>query len=182
MSSPTINLVRGRKPHFLDQFINWALSIGRALVILTEVIALCAFGYRFFLDRQIIDLHDKIVQEQNIVNFLKKNETTYRNLQDRISLAKTIMQTQDQTLKTFKDITGLFPLSFTIKNLTFTSENMRVDASVQNLADIAPVVQNIKNYPTVTSVSLDRIENRTSNATINISFTIVFKKQPTTLL
>ncbi|MDE2025485.1 MAG: hypothetical protein KGJ07_03255, partial [Patescibacteria group bacterium] len=80
-ANTTINLVRGRRPRVLDQFVGWALTIGRVVVILTELIALGAFLYRFGLDRQLVDLHDKIAQEQSIVDLLKQNENSYRNLQ-----------------------------------------------------------------------------------------------------
>ena len=66
MSDPiSINLVKSRKPHFLDRFITWALNAGRLLVIITETVALSAFLFRFGLDREIVDLNDKIKQNFN---------------------------------------------------------------------------------------------------------------------
>ena len=38
--SASINLVKGDKDDFLNKFIDWALTIGRLLVIITEIIAL----------------------------------------------------------------------------------------------------------------------------------------------
>ena len=82
----SINLLK-QQTSLVDRFIDWALTIGRLLVILTEIVALSAFIYRFSLDRQLIDLHSKITQEQAIANYLNNNEKKYRNLQDRLAIA-----------------------------------------------------------------------------------------------
>lgn len=178
----SINLVKDRKPHLLDQFIGWAVTIGRALVIVTELVALGAFLYRFGQDRQLVDLHDKIAQEQNIVNFLKKNELTYRNLQTRLDLANTIILNQTQVSKTFQDILNLIPGDMTIKTITFAPDTMKIDASVGSVTSLSGFVDALKTYPTIDNVSIDKIETKTASATINASITLLFKKAPSTLL
>src|SRR5476651_2190356 len=85
--STSINLLKSNKNETLEQVINWSLSIGRFLVIGVELIALGAFLFRFTLDRQIIDLHALIKNKQIIVADLKDSEATYRNLQDRLTIA-----------------------------------------------------------------------------------------------
>src|SRR5258706_9366482 len=99
LKSPAINLAKGRGQTFLDRFLNWALSIGRVVVIVTEAVALTAFLYRFNLDRQIIDLHSRINQEQIIVKLLNNNETTFRSLQDRLSLINKLSQQAPERAK-----------------------------------------------------------------------------------
>src|SRR5258706_16059589 len=88
---PTINLNKGRnQTSFFETFVTWSLTIGRIIVITTEAVALAAFLYRFKLDQQLVDLHDKIKLEQVEVMQLKKSEDTFRNIQDRLSSGKTL--------------------------------------------------------------------------------------------
>jgi Tfp pilus assembly protein PilN len=178
----SINLVKNRKPHVLDQFISWAVTIGRALVIVVELVALGAFLYRFGLDRQLVDLHDKIKQEQNIVSFLKKNEDTYRNLQTRLELANNILINQTQITKTFQDILNLLPQDMILKTVTFSPSSMKIDATAQSVNSLSNFISNLKNYPTVSSVSIDKIETKTASAIINLTLTIQFKKNSTQIL
>lgn len=177
-NSLNINLVKNRKPKLLDQFIGWSVTIGRAVIILTEAIALSAFIYRFNLDRQLIDLHDKIVQEQNIVRFFKKNEDIYRNLQDRLSLAKTTTQEQNQLLKTYSDIIALVPSDVNIHSVIFTTANTRIEAQAQSIISVSKFVDGLKKYPTITSVSIDNIENKTSTGIITVGITAILKQSP----
>jgi len=83
-----INLVKGKHKSFFDRFLAWALSAGRVIIIVTEIIALSAFLYRFSLDREIIDLRDNTKQEQKILELFKEQEKTFRNLQERLSCLK----------------------------------------------------------------------------------------------
>ena len=86
----SINFFRNQNKSVLDQFIDWALTYGRMIVMFTEVIALGAFLFRFGLDRQLVDLHDKIKRDEQYIGAYQNNETTYRNLQNRLHVALTI--------------------------------------------------------------------------------------------
>ena len=55
-----INLIAQPKELIEKIFSEWAVNFGRIIIVLTELIALSALGYRFYIDRQIIDLHQKI--------------------------------------------------------------------------------------------------------------------------
>src|SRR5436309_794525 len=83
-----INLLPQGGDNFGSQFLAWALTVGRLLVIITETLALSVFIYRFSVDMQIIDLHDKIGISSQIVANFKKGEDTYRDLHQRITYAK----------------------------------------------------------------------------------------------
>ena len=89
MKSPSINLAK-RKTNIVDDLTKWALTFGRLLVIIVEIIAFSAFIYRFYLDRLINDLNDEIEGKQAIVASLNTQEELYRNTQARIALAKEL--------------------------------------------------------------------------------------------
>lgn len=80
----SINLLRDKEKPLLDRFVAWALSVGRSIVILTEIVALAAFIYRFSIDRKLSDLNDDIKQKQLIVGQLTSLEDEYRNLQKTV--------------------------------------------------------------------------------------------------
>jgi hypothetical protein len=46
----SINLLDNKGKSFTEQFLDWALAIGRLLIIVTETVALAAFLYRFSID------------------------------------------------------------------------------------------------------------------------------------
>ncbi len=172
--SDSINLLKRETP-FADRFINWALTVGRLLVIITEVVALGAFVYRFSLDRQIIDLHSKINQEQAIVNYLKNNESSYRNLQKRLVIASTSINLSSNRLKIFNDIVKAAPAGLAFNTLALYEDRVNIEANVDSVASLTKFVNSIKDYPAIDSISIDKIESKPSSAVITINLTATLK-------
>lgn len=174
---PSVNLLGNRQGSIFDKFIDWALTIGRLVVIITEVIALSAFLYRFTLDRQLIDLHSKIKQEEAIVGYLKNREETYRNLQDRLSVASTFSDSGEKKVKLFNNIVTLAPTGMTFNELILTENHVKIDANFQFVPSLTTFVNSLKNYSSIKSVSIEKIENKLSSALINVSITANLKEK-----
>lgn len=159
-SLPSINLFRNKKTPFIDRFMDWALTIGRLIVILTEVIALLTFFYRFSLDEKLIDLHSLIKQKQTIVSFQKQDEDKYRNLQDRITLASDYSQKIIKTNKVILDIINLIPQGIKINDLNFNKDRMTINLDMSSASLLKNFVDPLKSYSEVKSVSIDNIEKK----------------------
>src|ERR1035437_314997 len=174
--SASINLI-GSKNKTFDLIISWALTIGRALVIAVEIVALGAFLYRFSLDNQLQDLRTKIKQEQAIVVYQKNSEDNYRNLQDRLAIITSVSKSSDSNLKTFKDILALAPTGFTFKIFDSSGDKAQLEADVVSVDVLSSFIAKLKAYPSVASISLDKIQNDTVNSTVTVGISILFKKE-----
>lgn len=158
---PSINFIDKQTP-FLDRFMDWTLTIGRLIVIITEVIAVIAFIYRFSLDEKLVDLHSVIKQKQNIISVLKNDENKYRNLQDRIALAATFSEKANKSNQTITDIAGLIPKQARINNLILNKNQLNIDINVSSVFPLASLINSLKNYSGVKSISIDNIESKPS--------------------
>lgn len=172
----TINLAKGKNKNLLDRFLKWALTIGRLIVILTEIVALSTFLYRFSLDRQLIDLHDKISAKQAIIKLLKDNEDKYRNLQGRLAMASTLSNEGLKTTQLLNDLLGFTSNDFIFTTLTLSKDSVGIEAKAQSAKALSNFIKALKAYPKISSVSLDSIENKTSSAIIFANITAVLKK------
>lgn len=161
-----VNLIADRTNAVLNQFFTWALSIGRLLVILTEALALGVFLYRFTLDMQIVDLHDKIKQQTAIIQSFKKSEDEFRNLHARLAYARYFNQHADTALVILKDLLALGENKVTFRNLVVTKSTIEIEAQAPNSGNLSRFVESVKNYAKVTSLSIDKVENKTSSALI----------------
>lgn len=173
--APSINLLKKNQKSTIDKILDWALTIGRFVVILTEAIALSAFLYRFTLDRQLIDLHDQIEQKQTIIQLLKPNEDRYRNLQSRLQQAQTLGPQAEESVNIFENVTTIAPVGFTINKLTVTSRDIRIEASAQSVNALAEFVENLRAFDFINTVSLDKVQNKTSTAIITVGITASLK-------
>src|SRR3989344_4079581 len=159
---PSINFAKDKQIPLFDKFMNWALTVGRLIVIITEVIAIIAFVYRFSLDEKLVDLHSAIKQKQNIISVLKNDENKYRNLQDRIALASTFSEKAISSNKTIADIVHLIPNQVRTNNLIFSKDRVSMDVSMVSISSLTDFIESLKNYPNMKSISIENIENKPS--------------------
>lgn len=172
----SINLYQKNRKSFLDKFIDWALSIGRIVIILTEIIALSAFLYRFSLDRQLVDLHDTIKVQQAILDSQKPQETLYRSIQAKLALAAKTQNQAQSTTQLLLDTKNSATNDFLIKTIAVSQEAIRIDANVLSVSSLATFITKLKTFEQVSSVSLDKIENKTANGIITVTITATLKK------
>jgi Tfp pilus assembly protein PilN len=160
----SINLLKRQGNASWEVFIQWAITGGRFLVILTETIALAAFLYRFTLDRQLIDLHDKIKAKQAIVEALKPQEASFRSLQERLSEADRIDRSSSDVTTTLASIVEFASGRVSFTSLTVTSASVRMDITANSVTGLNEFISALRSYEPIKSVSIDRIENQTSRA------------------
>lgn len=174
-NSPTpINLIRKKETAFIDKFINWTLSIGRLIVIITEIIAISAFLYRFSLDEKLVALHDEIEQKQKQLSLFQKDEKNFRNFQDRLSLVSKFSEQSTMTFKTFQDIVGFTPEELKFNELTLKNDQTTIDLNVASIPSLTQFINSLKSYPNTKSVSVDNIENN-PGAGLTVAITALFK-------
>lgn len=174
-SSASINLIKS-KANILDEILKWALSIGRILVIITELVAFSTFIYRFTLDRTLIDLHEKINQEQAIVASLKDKEAIYRNLQARLMDSSRITQTGSRNIKILNDVAKLTPAEISFNSFAIENNQITIDSDVTSIASLSNFLILLRDYSESSSVSVDRIDNKSLTSSINVLITVRLKE------
>lgn len=174
-SSASINLVK-RKTNLLDEILKWALSVGRLLVIITEIVAFTTFIYRFSLDRTLIDLHTSIKDKQAIIEGLKDREATYRNLQERIFVASTITSNNDRNVVIINDIIEKTPQGITFNLLSIDESEVIINANINSVSSLMAFVNQLREYPKFDSVTIDSIDNSSSNSSVVVRISATLKE------
>ncbi|MEK7551508.1 MAG: hypothetical protein AAB532_02820 [Patescibacteria group bacterium] len=174
----SINLIKDQKSDLLERIINWSLGVGRILIIVTELVALGAFLWRFGLDQQLVDLHTEIKQKQAIVSAFKKNEDEYRNLQDRLSLASNFSLVEKNRIQIYNDILDLTKTGITFNKISLTTDRLVIEITVDSVSSLSNFTNALKSYSQIDSVSIDKIETKTSSAIIVIGISAELKPIP----
>jgi hypothetical protein len=165
----TINLVGNKNGSTIDTILRWALYVGRLLVILTEGIALFVFISRFSLDRQLVDLNDNIKRQQAQVEFFKQGETSYRKEQLRLSISKTNDASSAALTTFFNDLMAHTNNQLKFTNLSLTATALTITTQAPSADILSAFVQEIKLNPRIVSMSIDRVENKSKSALIDVT-------------
>ncbi len=168
-ASLSINLAKKKGNATVEAVLHWAITIGRFLVILTETIALAAFLYRFVLDRQVIDLSDKIEGKQRLVQSLSREETRYRSLQDRLLFIKEQDEISQKVPDLFTKIIDLARGKVTFSTFTITEGQIRMDVTTPSISQVNSYISSLRSLKEIEDISIDRIENKTSTAVITVT-------------
>ncbi len=173
-SLSSINLAKNTQIPVFDKFLDWVLTIGRLIVIITEVVAVIAFVYRFSLDERLVELHSAIKQKQNIISILKSDENKYRNLQDRIAIASTFSTKAIASNQTIAGIVSLIPDQIKISNLLLNKDRVNLSINVVSVSSLENFIKSLKNYHNIKSISVDNIENKPSIG-LSVNITAILK-------
>lgn len=171
-----INLLPNRGDTMFVQFLNWALTIGRLLIILVETLALSVFLYRFSLDMQTQDLKDKIKVQRAIVQSFQSQEDTFRNLQSRLALAKEYDAASVNSPNILNEIIDKGRGHITFRNIYISNEVIRIEAQAPNALPLTEFVNSLKEYPSIAGVNIDKVENKTSSAEVIVGITAYLTK------
>mgnify|MGYP001558794700 FL=1 len=174
-SSASINLVK-RKVNLLDEILRWALSVGRLLVIITEIVAFSTFIYRFSLDRTLIDLHTEIKNKQAIVESLKERENTYRRFQERILVASITSQQAGINVKILNDIVELTPPEITFNSFSINNGEAIIDSNINSVSSLSNFISALRAYSEFSSVNIKSIQSNISGTSVKVTISAKLKE------
>lgn len=160
-------------------FFKWITTVGRWVIVITELVVILAFISRFWLDRKNSDLSEVIRQQQAILDSTKYFETEYTSFQERLQVIKKAYANQpayDQYI--------LSLIRSTPQDLIFSSINTQEDSDNQivttalltstNENSIVSFITNLMLNPEIKSVEINKIEKKPKENNYTISISLIF--------
>lgn len=142
----------------VGKMLRWALSVGRYIVIFTELVVIMSFATRFSLDRQVTDLNDSINQKQIIIESFGDFEAEIREIQRKIDQYQQIEQT-DNIADVFPKLTAVTPLDVTLDTLELTSTELTMTGQTLSNNSLNLLINNLELSPDFSEVSVNTIES-----------------------
>lgn len=159
--SVDINLVP-QDPFFessLGRVLRWALSVGRYIVIFTELVVVLSFVTRFSLDRTLTDLNDEIHRKELVVKSYGTLEEEFRTLQDKITQFEQLEQ-QTNLVDIFPHIAEIIPENVELKELSITQTTVLFKGAALSQIALNTLIANLQLSPLLFDVTVDTIESQ----------------------
>jgi len=136
----------------------WTIDAGRAIIVGIELIALAALGYRFVIDRQIVDLHDQIKTQEVYIAAQSSDEKKFRSIQERLKNIKITNESTDAKIKIMNEILKVISSgTFYSTNLSINNNSILVDGSTFSIYTLTDFLNGLKKFPSVAGISIDEI-------------------------
>lgn len=137
----------------------WALQFGKWSVIVTQLIVMGAFLWRFTLDRTVTNLRRQIEQEKAIIDSYSQVEANFKLAHMRLQFATPVLAAQDATHNHLAVLQAVTPEEIWYERLTFSPQAITVNAYSASLAGFSRLLTNLQRRPEFTSVSVGQIED-----------------------
>lgn len=144
----------------LGKVLNWLLSAGRIIVVLTQLVVIAAFLSRFWFDRQLTDLADRNNQLKTQIEARTSFESGFRDLQERLSAYGKVYGERTIASSVITDIAQALPSDVFLSNVSITERTLVLQGSAlseRGLAGFIKALGSEKEFenPVLTEVSLD---------------------------
>lgn len=113
---------------FWGRFLKWALTTGRYIIILTELIVIMAFLSRFKLDRDLADLNESIAGKVAVLEAMAATEANFRSVQTRLQVAGEMIEAQMGARELLEGIATKVPSEMRLTNLLLEPQGALVAA------------------------------------------------------
>lgn len=163
-------------------FFKWLTTVGRWIIVITELIVILAFISRFWLDRKNSDLSEIVRQQQSILESTKYFESEYTSFQERLSNIKEAYASQPKYDKYLLSLIKSTPQDLvydTISTQKNSNNEIITTASLisSNEESIVNFVSNLMLNPDIKTVEINKIEKKPKENNYTILVSLVFNSK-----
>lgn len=162
----------------LGKILKWALTVGRYIVVFTELIVIAAFLSRFKLDRDLTDLHEEIGEKVAVIQAASDFEKEFRFLQKRVTTIKELKEGQPEAEEIITQLASLIPVNVTLSDLNVRGRKVTLTATALSESGLATFLNNLKASNRFRNVVLSEVvSGRTKEIGISFSLTTDLAKK-----
>ena len=128
-----INLFPPRKENITDRIIYFSFNYLRYILVITQMVVIVVFFYRFQVDQEIVDLKDSVRQKGEIIAV---SSSLLKDVQAIELKAKSIEQVaiQQEVMKqTYQYFFSNFPSDLFLTKLEFDETGLHIEGYTQNI-------------------------------------------------
>jgi Tfp pilus assembly protein PilN len=105
----------------------WALSIGRYIIVFTQLVVILSFLSRFKLDRDLTDLNSRISQQQAVIESYGELEQEVREIQSRLAFLDEI-EVKNQTYEVLAKLEKITPADVKLTQIQAREGSVNISA------------------------------------------------------
>jgi Tfp pilus assembly protein PilN len=140
----------------IGKLLQWALSVGRYLVIFTEMVVIISFASRFTIDRRITDLNSAILQKQVVIESYGDLEQNIRDIQKKTEAFQQIEQLENVTA-IFPILTAVTPPDVTLSDLQMRPGRITLSGTTLSNVSLGIFINNLQVSGHFTDITVERI-------------------------
>jgi Tfp pilus assembly protein PilN len=159
----------------IGKFLLWALSIGRYVVVITELIVIISFLSRFKLDRDLTDTNEAIERQKAVIQSYGTLEQEFKNYQHQLEFINEetpIVYTHE----VLSMLESSLPFDVKVTNVSTSKDTASIKAVALSLPSFGQFLNTLLTQPAVASVSLGQVSAEEQGNIVEFDVQIAFKE------
>lgn len=132
----TINLIPKKDIPLVDKIVYFALNYLRYIIIITQLVVIGVFFYRFQIDQNIIDLKDSVDQKKEIVQVVLPLLKEAEDIDKRTTEIQKIIKKQNNFSSMLQYYLSQFPSTINLTNFELNNDSIKATGNALTPKDL----------------------------------------------
>lgn len=135
MSNHGINLLPEKSRSFTEKILYFALHYLRYIIVITQIVVITVFFFRFTIDQQIVDLKERVNQKQEIIKITAPIVVEAHEVSEKMTYISKQIATQNQFLANMNNVFSVIPKEISLidfdiseKSISFRGKSTTIEA------------------------------------------------------
>lgn len=157
MAKYKINLLSAKKEKSVERLVYFSLHYLRYILVITQIVVIGVFLYKFRVDQKIIDLSELANQRKEIVTVSQPLVKEARGANFAIEQARLILEEQNKLNLILPYLFSRFPKDLSLKRLEISSDTTSMSGVTQNVDILKSFYSRLKKDAKFKKVALSNI-------------------------
>lgn len=127
-----INLLPKKEESLIDKVMYFSLNYLRYIIVITQLVVIGVFFYRFQIDQRIIDLKESVSQKKEIVQIVLPLLQEASRVDQKSKEIKVILEKQQRYDEMIKYLVSVFPETITLSKLETLEDSLQITGDAIN--------------------------------------------------
>jgi len=157
---------------FWGKFLKWAVTAGRYIIIVTELVVIVAFLSRFKLDQDVADLVNTLEAEKNVLEAQQSTEAEFRRVQARLASVGQMVSSQLEARNKAEMVAAKIPLEVKLLSMRLEEGGVTIVANTLSEQALGEMLGRFSRDERVKGVDMTNVE---ATALTGITATLTIK-------
>ncbi len=159
----------------LGVILEWSLAFGKWAVIITQLVVMVTFLWRFGLDRRLTNIRREITQEVAVIASYDDLEEKFVLTQRSVTHAENVLERQDEVLELITLIQSMTPADVWYERFSLNPTTITITAYSTSLNGFSRYLSALQREPRFLNVNVASIEDGGGkNAQLSFGVTLTY--------
>lgn len=142
----------------IGRLLLWILTVGRYIVIFTELIVIAGFITRVFLDRNLTKVNEDLFDQKTLLASYEPVENRLRHLDQQFEHFTNIQNQQIEAGSTIENLSKITPINVQFELLSMDKNSIELRATSLSAESFAAFLAKFQTNTDFENVSLDSVK------------------------